>query len=246
MDRKGMREQGRGDKTINRSNKFQEVSQAASYLAGHACTISARHIRDGTLRIQFNREVAYYAREIVRDVDQGRKSADEGLKALKEEQISLSKQSLTIAQQSIGLVAGGLQITGGAAMCGGTFGLGCGLGVLMATHGANNVYENGRNLWEGRSDTQGYVRKTYQGISKFFGGSEFEGNMAYGGADIALSLYGASRLIPKPDAWRLFRYLRSDKERAYKQASATSLVIDAASDAVTMSSMWNDWNKENE
>ncbi|MBX8487182.1 DUF4225 domain-containing protein [Pseudomonas cichorii] len=241
-----MRKQDQVDKTISSSNKLSKVSQAASYLAGHACTISARHIKDGTLRIQFNKEVAYYAREIVRDVDQGRKSVDEGLKALKKEQISLSKQSLTIAQQSIGLVAGGLQITGGAAMCGGTFGLGCGLGVLMATHGANNVYENGRNLWEGRSDTQGYVRKTYQGISKFFGGSEFEGNMAYGGADLLMSGYGTVRLVVKKDSWRLFRYIDADYIRAYEATSRRAFLFDRVSDGVTIKGMAEEWGNKNE
>ncbi|MBX8490252.1 DUF4225 domain-containing protein [Pseudomonas cichorii] len=241
-----MKAQDQGDKKLNSSNKLQEVSKAASYLAGHACTISARHIKDGTLRIKFNREVAYYAREIVRDVEQGRKSAEDGLKALKEEQSSLSKQSLTIAQQSIGLVAGGLQITGGAAMCWGTLGLGCGLGAMMAAHGANNVYENGRNLWEGRSDTQGYVRRTYQGISRFFGGSEFEGNLAYGGADLLMSGYGAVRLVLKKDSWRLFKYINADYIRAYEATSRRAFLFDRVSDGVTIKSMAEEWGNKSE
>ncbi|WP_342393925.1 hypothetical protein [Pseudomonas viridiflava] len=53
-----------------------QVSEAAGRLAGQACTVSARHIRDGTLRLQFNRDVAYYAQGIVRDVEAGRKSVD--------------------------------------------------------------------------------------------------------------------------------------------------------------------------
>lgn len=49
---------------INEERKptFQDlwvVSQAAAYLTNQACTISARNINDGIVRLQFNREVAY-------------------------------------------------------------------------------------------------------------------------------------------------------------------------------------------
>ncbi|WP_307652134.1 hypothetical protein [Pseudomonas mucidolens] len=57
------------------------VSQAAAKLGSQASTLGARHIKDGTLRLQFNREVSYYARGIVNDVSQGNKSAEQGLKS---------------------------------------------------------------------------------------------------------------------------------------------------------------------
>jgi len=50
------------------------VSDAARKLGSQAGTLGARHIKDGTLRLQFNREVAYYARSIVNDVEQGKKA----------------------------------------------------------------------------------------------------------------------------------------------------------------------------
>ncbi|WP_139302287.1 DUF4225 domain-containing protein, partial [Pseudomonas syringae] len=77
-------------------------------------------------------------------------------------------------------------------------------------HGANNVYENGRNLWEGRSDTEGPVRKGYQAAAKAVGYEAREGNLAYGSADLAMSVYGVTKLVLKPDSWRLFRYIRTD------------------------------------
>ena len=52
------------------------VSQAAANLAKQACTLGARHIQDGTLRIQFNREVFCYGRGIVNEVAQGKKSPE--------------------------------------------------------------------------------------------------------------------------------------------------------------------------
>jgi hypothetical protein len=88
------------------------------------------------LRIQFNREVAYYAREIVWDVEAGRKNTQEGLRAIQEEQANLLGQSTKILQQSVGLAAGALQVISGAAMCAGTLGFACGVGVLMTAHGA--------------------------------------------------------------------------------------------------------------
>lgn len=54
------------------------VSQAAAKLTNHACAISARHLQDGVNRSIFNREVAYYARSIVRDVEQGKRQLQRG------------------------------------------------------------------------------------------------------------------------------------------------------------------------
>ena len=39
----------------------QQLKQAAVSLTNHACTLSMQHIQDGMLRLQFNREVSYYA-----------------------------------------------------------------------------------------------------------------------------------------------------------------------------------------
>ena len=75
------------------------VSQAAGNLTSQACTISARHLQDGVTRSIFNREVAYYARSIVSDVEQGKKTVAEGLIEIKNEQRSLLNQSMEIGQK---------------------------------------------------------------------------------------------------------------------------------------------------
>uniref|UniRef100_UPI0030DD6134 hypothetical protein n=1 Tax=Pseudomonas sp. RA_15y_Pfl2_54 TaxID=3088704 RepID=UPI0030DD6134 len=49
------------------------VSAAAGKLGSQASTLGVRHIKDGMLRLQFNREIAYYAKSIVDDVSQGKK-----------------------------------------------------------------------------------------------------------------------------------------------------------------------------
>ncbi|MEB0040514.1 hypothetical protein QN386_10850 [Pseudomonas sp. CCI3.2] len=85
------------------SDDYFRVTNAASVLASQACTVSAKHIQDGMLRLQFNREVAYYARGIVRDVAEGRKSAEWGLKELKKKIKDIVEQSQHVAKYAIWL-----------------------------------------------------------------------------------------------------------------------------------------------
>jgi hypothetical protein len=206
---------------------YWAVSKAAANLTQQACTLGARYINDGTLRLQFNREVSYYARGIVNDVALGRKRADQGLNEIKSEQSSLLSQSWEITKKGAGVIAGGLQILTGAGICYGSAGTFCLIaGGPMILHGANNIYENGRNLVENRNDTEGPTRKAYQKLAKFVGQTEREGNMAYGALDITMSVYGVTRSVLKPDAWRLFRYIKTDYIKAYKATSPQVLTLE--------------------
>lgn len=157
-------------------------------------SLGARHIKDGTLRLQFNREVAYYARSIVNDVEQGKKSPEQGLNDLKNEQNSLLSQSLEVAQKGVGAIAGALQFAAGAGICYGSAGMLC-----------------------------------------LFAGAPL---MAYGSVDLGLSAYGVGRLILKPDAWRLFRYVRTDYVRGYENSSKAALTFEVVSDTATVNSMY--------
>lgn len=228
--------------SINNKNKNTEptfhdiwvVSQAAGNLTNQACTISARHIQDGIARLQFNREVAYYARSIVRDVEEGRRTVDQGLVEIKKEQQSLMQQSLEVGRKGIGVVAGALQFATGAGICYASVGTLCLFaGVPIMAHGANNMYENGRNALEGHSDTVGPVRDGYRGAASILGYGESGGDLAYGGTDMIMSFYSLRRLVLKPDAWRLFRYMRSDKERAYKTMGVFPLGVEVYIDYET-------------
>lgn len=224
--------------TAENGTNYLLVSTAAEKLGEQACILGLRHIKNGTLRLQFNREVAYYAKSIVNDVSEGKKSAEQGLKELKDEQSSLFTQSWEVAKKGIGAVAGAMQFVAGAGICYGSVGTLCLVaGVPIMAHGANNVYENGRNLWERRSDTEGPVRKGYQAAAKAVGYGAREGNMAYGSADLAMSVYGVTKLVLKPDSWRLFRYIRTDYVRAYRNTSVPVLVLDRAADTITVDGM---------
>ncbi|OYU06548.1 MAG: hypothetical protein CFE47_16030 [Pseudomonas sp. PGPPP1] len=234
-------------KSKNQAPTFQdlwEVSQAAGRLTSQACTISARHLQDGMTRSIFNREVAYYARSIVGDVKQGKKTVTEGLTEIKREQRSLLDQSIAIGRNGIGVVAGALQIATGAGVCYASVGTLCLIaGVPLMAHGANNVYEGGRNMMTGQSDTVGPVRSAYQSAALAMGHGEREANMAYGSVDIGLSAYSVVRHVLKPDAWRLFRYLDSDRIRAYKIMRPSSLGAEAIIDSITLEQLYQETKK---
>ena len=194
--------------------------------------------------MQFNRELAYYARRVVQDVEERRLSPQEGLRKLKTEQQSLLSESHRIFTQTVGLIGGTAQIATGAGICYGSAGTLCApFGVPMMLHGGNNVYENTRNLLEKRSDVQGPVRKAYQGIAKLLGQSESSGNMAYLAGDLTLSGVGIMHPVLKPDAWRLFRFVRADFERAYKQMSTRALKFELGVDALTIQQLNNEHEK---
>lgn len=42
---------------------------------------------------------------------------------------------------------------------------------------------------------------------------------------------GLLRQVLKPDAWRLYRYIKTDHDRAYRQMSKKSLVMELLLDA---------------
>lgn len=84
------------------TSETKQLKQAAVALTNHACTLSMQHIQDGMLRLQFNREVAYYAQGIVRDVEGGRKSVAQGVEALWGEHADLREKSWFYFKNGLG------------------------------------------------------------------------------------------------------------------------------------------------
>ena len=223
------------------------VSQAAAKLGSQASTLGARHIKDGTLRLQFNREVSYYARGVVNDVSQGNKSAEQGLKELKDEQNSLLIQARDVALRGAGVISGALQFAVGAGICYASVGTLCLFaGAPMMLNGTNNIYENGRDLFENRSDTVGPVRTGYRAISGMLGKGNCEADVLYGIIDLSSSAYGIGRMVLKPDSWRLFRYVKTDYIRAYRQASAHGFAFDRFMDIQNVKNMYGTCHPSNE
>uniref|UniRef100_UPI0030D81EF0 DUF4225 domain-containing protein n=1 Tax=Pseudomonas sp. RA_15y_Pfl2_54 TaxID=3088704 RepID=UPI0030D81EF0 len=153
-------------------------------------------------------------------------------------------QSWEIAKKGAGAIAGAMQVIAGGGICYASAGTLCLVaGVPMMAHGANNIYENGRNLLEDRTDTEGLVRKGYQTIAKSVGYEAREGNLAYSTADLGLSVYGLSRYILKPDAWRLFRYVRADYVRSYKGMGVSAWGLEIHTDFQTGKQIYQETTK---
>ena len=147
----------------------------------------------------------------------------------------------------VGVAAGGMQVVLGGGVCYVSAGGLClGIGAPLMLQGGNNVYENGRNLLSGRSDTQGPIRKVYHSVAKAVGGTEREGNIAYGVADLAGSFYGAGRLVLKPESWKLFRYVRADYLRGLQSSNPGSTAVGLVSDANSLITIKEQWGRGNE
>ena len=223
------------------------VSAAAGKLGSQASTLGVRYIKDGTLRLQFNREVAYYAKSIVDDVQQGNKSPEQGLKSLKDEQNSLLVQAKEVALRGASVISGALQFAAGAGICYASMGTLCIIGgAPMMLNGANSTYENGRNLFAKRSDTVGPVRSGYRAISGMLGKGDCEADVAYGMVDLTTSAYGIVKMVLKPDSWRLFRYINTDHVRGYQQATRGGFVFDRLMDSATAKNMYGACYPSNE
>lgn len=110
-------------------------------------------------------------------------------------------------------------------------------------HGANNIYEGARNLMTGQPDTVGPIRAGYHATASAVGYGEREANMAYGSVDIGLSVYSSARHVLKPDAWRLFRYLDTDRIQAYKLMKPTTLGAEAVINSITIEQIYKETKK---
>ena len=235
----------RSEHEVPWDDDFWEVSHAAARLTQYACEVAARCLDDGMLRLQFTQEMAYVGKGIVEEVRTGRKTAEEGLKKIREEHRSLYSDVVEYMKIVAGLGSGILQVAGGVAVCKYSAGLMCGTaGMALVQHGMNNVYENGRNIIQGRNDTVGPLRRGYQEIAKSLGGKASHGNIAYGLGDLLLSGYSLGRFIVLPTARRLFRYIDSDKVRAHMAMGAGPLTFELGVNVLTGDLIWVEWNKE--
>ena len=213
------------------------VSDAAAKLTQYASITGSRYIGDIALRGHFQREMAYYAKRVVDAVGRGEISSEEGLLVLEGKRNSV----VAIIKKTGGIAGGIAQVTTGTAFCATT--VGCVIGLPLAAHGANNIYENGSNLWTGRSDAQGPVRKIYQQLALSSGQSKRAGNLAYGVADISLSGAGLFRLVRRPGSWKLFKHIRSDYVRTYQQMGLGGLGFEIFTNGLTMEQLIEELDK---
>lgn len=238
----------RPDKTQHSlaEDEVRALDQAIVLLTNQACTVGIQRLKNIAVRLQFNREISEYTRGIVQDVYNGKKSTEQGLEAINKQRSVLVKHTLLDqAFLGVGVAAGGMQVAMGGGICYFSAGALCiGIGAPLMLQGGNNIYENGRNLLSGRSDTQGPIRKVYHSVAKAVGETEREGNIAYGVVDLAGSVYGAGRWVLKPDSWRLFRHIRSDYLYGFQRNTVGGAAIGRASDVNTLQTLFEYWRGE--
>ncbi|WMW04026.1 DUF4225 domain-containing protein [Pseudomonas entomophila] len=194
--------------------------------------------------MQFNRELAYYARRVMDDVYERRISPEQGLERILAEKKSLYSQASRIFTQLGGMAGGASQLATGLGNCIGSFGSTCAIhGAPLIMHGGNNLYENARGLYEGRTDVVGPVRELYQDAAKSLGYSERDGNLAYYTADLFLSGRAMWRKVPRRDAWRLYRYMDADKERKIKQLGKGGLAVELSTSGLTIKQWVDEYRK---
>lgn len=226
--------------SYQRERKLQELHQSAANLTRYACMVSSQHIQDGTVRGQFNWDVANYVRQVLSDVRNASRTIDDGIRQIQLWHTELQPH-IFASKKVIGLRAGFYQLFDGVKLCRSR--ASCVVGLPMMAHGANNVYENGVHLWAGNDDATGLVRRLYRYVAEELGNDPIEGDIAYGKADIALSLYSLYRTVPKSDSWKLFRRIPSDFERAHKAMGKGALALDAAATGVTVDQLYEDMKK---
>lgn len=111
-------------------------------------------------------------------------------------------------------------------------------GASLVLHGLNNIQESAFNIINNRDNTSGFLRDAYSATAEFLGFEAKTGSIAFSSVDLMLSGYGLGRMVLKPDAWRLFRFIPTDYIRSIKTMGAPALAIEALGDGLTIKSIY--------
>jgi len=144
----------------------------------------------------------------------------------------------------VGVVISGTQVVAGFLLLTGSIAhgniVGMTAGGLLMLHGVNGIEEGIMNLAKDRNDQIGDIKKGYLLTARFLGFDNRVGNLAYSAMDLSLSGYGLLRVIMKPDAWRLFKYLPSDYVRNFKSMGAPALTLEGIGDTLSIKSGYDE------
>lgn len=256
------------DKKRFNSYYLLQANDAAHYLRMTARRLSSQHLKNLISHINFNNEVDRFIEAQIKGIKKAtdERECKLCLYNLQEEKKSLHQQDaalwtgaakIVVSAQlvtnhldgwgyvfnAVGVIIGSAQIIAGAtigiaSLFSGNL-IGTFAGAMIVSHGINNIYESYINISENRSDTEGFLRGGYAATTEFLGFSPTVGRIAYSIADLSLSGYGLARMVLKPDAWRLYRYLPSDFIRNVKTVGAPSLALEALGDAMTLKNIYD-------
>ena len=227
--------------------------------------VSEKHLYYEEIKQQFIQAIETFANSIVTQVDNGSISYVEGSEEIQKEKTSLFEQSYLWVKNGFNFFGGIGQILAGVGLC--ETGIGCVFAAPMVAHGFNGAYEGGAGIYNGvmnqidggnRSlEVKGDLRKLYESAAEALGFDASVGSTIYDSVDLAVSVRGKLKLVPKLNEFRepkfkLFFYGRQDLERAYKQMSEKLLLAEIWSDsslAIDIIKQFNNaffYNKDNE
>lgn len=143
----------------------------------------------------------------------------------------------------VGIVLSGMQTLAGVAFIYASIPtgnvIGFAFGSALALHGMNGVQENWIALRKKTNDPEGFLKDKYIQTAEFM---DFDGNtgrLAYSYMDLALSGYGLFKLTLRPQAWRLYYFIRSDYVRNIKNMTKAELAIETYQDASAINSIYD-------
>ncbi len=258
------------DKKRFNSYYLMLAQREASNLKSYARQVSAYHLKNLVPHLNFNNEIDKFIDAQLQGIGTAKNDREcrEYLSNLKKERILINNQDIALKNGSakvlvsaklinkldawgyvingVGVILGGFQIIAGFGIAAGSVSHGNAIGIagggLLILHGYNSVKEGFTNIYYGRNDSVGNVKKGYIAAASFMGFDSKVGGMAYSMMDLTLSGYGMSRLVLKPDTWRLFRHIPSDYVRNFRTMTAPSLLMEGAGDAISIKATYDNAN----
>lgn len=243
----------------------------ARQLSRLAAQLADRHLRNTAVRMDFRDNIQNFIVHQLQTIRTARQDrlCQQSLNNLKQERAFLESQDRQLSMgnakivataqlrqengiwgyviNGVGVVLSGFQIVAGLGVAISSLStgniVGFAFGGMLVLHGTNALEESIVNLKNNKDNAEGFLKDRYICTAKLFGFTDKTGRLAYSYMDLFLSAYGMTRLVIKPEKWRLFYYLRSDYIRNIKKMSRTDLVIEMGSDAVTLKSIYSNDHK---
>ncbi|WP_226571119.1 DUF4225 domain-containing protein [Mangrovibacter yixingensis] len=152
---------------------------------------------------------------------------------------------INLALAEVGFLAGLSQMVGGGIICVKSRISSCKkYDIPNFIQGANNIYENGYYVIFMRNTT-GSVRDAYHYVANKLGVSNDTADLVYGAVDLGLTTgnYTKLTLLAREKSWSLFRHIRSDFIRGWKEVGITGFLADTSGGFATLYQMYHIINK---
>ncbi|WP_312626366.1 DUF4225 domain-containing protein [Scandinavium sp.] len=227
------------------------VNLEARKLVSTANTLSAFHLKDSLIRINFVRDIQAVVEQQFA-IARRAKSDEECMvcvKNLRAETENLEEQGRMLRMKAaklyakvefvrennkivgymisaVKVVASGLTAIAGGVMLATMQPIGMLAGAILIVDGVNGISKEINSLLNGdRSNTEGYFADKSMELARFMGFKNESGLAVYNAISLASSIYSIAGLSRRPEAWRLFRYLPADFYRKVNTMSTPKLTM---------------------